>query len=123
MVDKITLIFCLVAALVAVMQPAEAQPADKNPHIGFLASSSVERNKSRVAMFQQGLHELGYIEGKNIIVEYRSAAGNFERLPELAADLVAKKVDIVVAEGAPAAHAAKKATKAASRPPPSPAAP
>jgi len=89
---------------------AEAQPAKKVTRIGFLASSSAERLKSRLPAFQQSLRELGYVEGKNIIIEYRYAEGKFERLPGLAAELVRLKVDVLVAEGAPAAHAAKNAT-------------
>jgi putative ABC transport system substrate-binding protein len=89
---------------------AEAQQAKKVTRIGFLASSSAERLKSRLPAFQQSLSELGYLEGKNIIIEYRYAEGKFERLPDLAAELVRLKVDVLVAEGAPAAHAAKNAT-------------
>ena len=66
--------------------------------------------QSWLADFQQGLQELGYLEGKNILIEQRYAVGQFERLPELAADLVRLKVDVLVVADAPAAHAAKKAT-------------
>src|SRR5713226_1611584 len=89
---------------------AQAQQPKKVPRIGFLAASSAENLKSRLAAFQQGLRELGYVEEKNIVIEYRYAAGNFERLPDLAAELVRLKMDVLVAEGAPAAHAAKNAT-------------
>ena len=65
--------------------------------------------QSWLADFQQGLQELGYLEGKNILIEQRYAVGQFERLPELAADLVRLKVDVLVVADAPAAHAAKKA--------------
>ena len=88
----------------------DAQQLKKVARIGFLASSSSERVKSRLAAFQQGLRELGYVEGKNVIVEYRSAEGKFERLPEIASELVRLKVDLLVVEGAPAAHATKNAT-------------
>src|SRR4029453_18683864 len=60
--------------------------------------------------FRQGLHELGWIEGQNIIIEYRSAEGRFERLPELVAELVQLKVDVIAASATPAALAAKNAT-------------
>jgi len=89
---------------------SDAQQLKKVARIGFLASSSSERVKSRLAAFQQGLRELGYVEGKNVIVEYRSAEGKFERLPEIASELVRLKVDLLVVEGAPAAHATKNAT-------------
>lgn len=107
---KKIIIFLLVNAILASVQLAEAQQAKKIHRIGFLASSAGERLKSRLAAFQQRLRELGYVQGQNIIIELRSAEGKFERLPGLAAELVRLKVDILVAEGAPAAHAAKNAT-------------
>lgn len=88
----------------------EAQQPKKVSRIGYLASSGGEPLKSRLAAFQQGLRDLGYVEGKNIIVEYRTAEGRFARLPELAAALVRLEVDVLVTEGTPAAHAAKDAT-------------
>jgi putative ABC transport system substrate-binding protein len=100
----------ILVLLVGFAAMADAQQPKKVPRIGFLASSTAERAKSRLAAFQQELRELGYVEGKNTIVEYRYAEGKFERLPELAAELVRLKVDILIAEGAPAAHAAKNAT-------------
>ncbi len=100
-----------ILTLLLSISAAEAQQTKKVSKIGFLASSSGERLKGRMAAFQQGLRELGYLEGKNILIEHRSAAGQFEKLPELAAELVRLKVDILVAEGAPAAHAAKNATR------------
>jgi len=74
----------------------DAQQLKKVARIGFLASSSSERVKSRLAAFQQGLRELGYVEEKNVIIEYRSAEGKFERLPEIASELVRLKVDLLV---------------------------
>ena len=91
---------------------AGAQQATKVPRIGFLGSlsASASSDQSRAEAFRQGLRELGYVDGKTIIIEYRYADGKFERLPGLAAELVRLKVDILVARGAPAAHAAKNAT-------------
>ena len=89
---------------------AKAQPTRKIPRIGFLATPAAEVIKSRVAAFEQALRELGYVDGKSIIIEYRYADGRFERLPNLATELVRLKVDILVAVGANAAHAAKNAT-------------
>ncbi len=102
----ITLALGLLAAPLAV----EAQQAKNIPRVGYLSGASAERAKSWLAAFQQGLQELGYWEGKNIVIEQRYAVGQFARLPELAAELVRLKVDVLVVADAPAAHAAKKAT-------------
>src|SRR5262245_55957915 len=88
---------------------ADAQQPGKISRIGFLASSA-ESSKTRLTAFQQGLRELGYVEGKNIVIEPRYAAGQFEKLPERAAELVRLKVDVLVVVGAPSADAAKTAT-------------
>ena len=102
----------VVLAFSVVLAPlaAEAQQAEKVWRVGYLSSSSAEREWTRFAAFQQGLRELGYLEGKSISIEQRYAGGEFERLPELAAELARLKVDIFVIAGAPAAHAAKKAS-------------
>jgi putative ABC transport system substrate-binding protein len=89
---------------------AEAQQQKKVPRIGFLGAASATSQASRLDAFRQGLRELGYVEGKNIIVEYRHAEGKFERLPELSAELMRLKVDIIVTQGSPAAEAARKTT-------------
>ena len=70
------------------------QPA--KPVIGFLSPASPSTFASRIEGFRQGLRDLGYIEGTNITVEYRFADGHYERLPQLAADLVRSKVDVIV---------------------------
>ena len=103
-------LIALILTLVGCGAMAEAQQAKNIPKLGYLSGASAERDKSWLAAFQQGLQELGYSEGKNIVIEQRRAAGQFERLPELAADLVRLKVDVLVVAGAPAAHAAKKTT-------------
>jgi len=103
--------FTLYTLLIALCVSAGAQQAKKVARIGFLGSSSAERNKDRLAAFQQVMQELGYLEGKNIVMERRHAAGRFETLPNLAAELVRLNVDVILAEGAPAAHAAKNATR------------
>jgi putative tryptophan/tyrosine transport system substrate-binding protein len=105
---------CLVvsAMLLALSFPTQAQQPKKVPRIGVLGSLSGSSSSDliRTEAFRQGLRELGYVDGENIVIEYRYADGKFERLPGLAADLVRLKVDILVARGAPAAHAAKNAT-------------
>jgi putative ABC transport system substrate-binding protein len=80
------------------------------PVIGFLHFASPGQFAHQVAAFQQGLSETGYVEGQNVAIEYRWAEGRYDRLPALAADLVGRKVDLIVAAGPPCAHAAKNAT-------------
>jgi putative ABC transport system substrate-binding protein len=89
----------------------EAQQAAKVPRIGFLATSSLVANPHLQEAFRQGLRDLDYVEGRNVVIEYRSAEGKPARLPALAAELVALKVDIIFAGNTPAALAAKQATR------------
>jgi len=91
-------IICLAlsALLFALSVSAQAQQAGKIPRIGYLAASSLSGQSARIEAFRQGLRELGYVEGKNIVIEYRSAEGKLDRLPALAAELVRLKVDIIV---------------------------
>src|SRR6266436_2101814 len=100
----------LVGLALASVRFAEAQQTGKVPRIGFLSAGSFSSTRSTVEAFRQGLRELGYIEGKNIVVEYRSGAGKPERLPDLAAELIRLKVDVIVTQSTPAAVAAKNAT-------------
>jgi putative ABC transport system substrate-binding protein len=78
--------------------------------IGFLSGSAAPIMSRNTAAFLKGMRDLGYMEGKNLVIEWRFADGNFERLPSLAADLVSSKVDVIVAVGSPAISAAQKAT-------------
>src|SRR5713226_4283469 len=89
---------------------AEAQQAAKVPRIGYLAGDLAASPHLHEA-FRQGLRDLGYVEGRNVVIEYRDAEGKSERFPALAAELVALKVDVILAGGTPAALAAKQATK------------
>ena len=97
--------------LLAFPFPARAQQPGKLHRIGYL-SASVGRDDPNYEALRQGLRALGYIEGQNLVIEYRSAEGNLDRLPALAAELVRLKVDIIFAAGATQAVAAKKATSA-----------
>src|SRR5678815_3915279 len=102
----------LVVAVVVVAAIAHAQHPKKVPRIGYLMQAETPRETTRFEGIRQALHELGYIDGQNITIEYRSARGKPDRVPELAADLVRLKVDIIVAGGGdPVVRAAKNATK------------
>jgi putative ABC transport system substrate-binding protein len=90
--------------------PAEAQPAAKVARVGFLSAGTSAALATRVEAFRQGLKELGYIEGKNIVIEYRYADVKVDRLPALAADLERSKLDVIVTAGPVATRAAKQAT-------------
>jgi putative tryptophan/tyrosine transport system substrate-binding protein len=100
----------IAGGLLAAPLTAEAQPAAKVPRIGFLGNSTATLEANLVGPFREGLRELGYVEGRNILIEYRWAEGKNERLPALIAELIAVKVDVIVTAGTPAALAVKKAT-------------
>src|SRR5437667_5347878 len=103
------LLLVLCSLLLAPRYPVQAQPA-KVPRIGFLAAVSLSANSVRFEAFRQGLRELGYVEGKNIVIEWRYADGKLDRLPALAAELVRLNVDIIVSGGSTATRPAKEAT-------------
>ena len=89
---------------------AGAQQAGKVYRIAFLGNSTAALEANLVGPFREGLRELGYVEGRNIVIEYRWAEGKYERFPQLIAELLALKVDVIVAAGTPAALAVKQAT-------------
>ena len=102
--------FC--SMLLALPFPARAQQPKKVPRIGYLSDFEPATESTRAEAIQAAMRERGYIEGQNIATEYRYAEGNRDRIPELAADLVRLKVDVIVAAGgAPLVQAAKNATK------------
>jgi len=104
-------LFWLMTTILLITTPAvEAQQTGKVLRIGFLDSSSAAGSAGRVNAFRQELSKLGWFEGKKITIEDRFAEGKNDRLPELAADLVRQKVDLIVVSGGPAALAAKGAT-------------
>jgi putative tryptophan/tyrosine transport system substrate-binding protein len=99
------------AMIFAICATVHAQQPTKIPRIGYLSSgSSAARHSPRAEAFRQGLLELGYVEGKNIAFEYRNAEGKLDRIPDLAAELVRMKVDVILTGGNSAIRAAKKAT-------------
>jgi putative tryptophan/tyrosine transport system substrate-binding protein len=106
---KSLLFWLLTVILLTTAIPAEAQPG-KVPRIGFLITSSPAAIAPRMDAFRQGLHEHGYVEGKNIVIEPRYADGKFDQLPALAAELVRLKVDVIVTSGPTATRPAKGAT-------------
>ena len=108
---KQILIWLLLTFFVANVSVAEAQQPKKVPRIGFLAANSASTNPARRDAFRQGLRALGYVEGKNIVIEYRYAEGKPEHLPALAAELVQLNVDIIVTAGAASTRPAKEATR------------
>jgi putative tryptophan/tyrosine transport system substrate-binding protein len=106
--------FLATAGTVVLAAPlaAEAQQAGKVARIGYLALGPLASPETRVTLegFRQGLRERGYVDGQNIVIAYRSADGKIDRLPGLAAELVALNVDLIVASSTPIARAAQQAT-------------
>jgi putative ABC transport system substrate-binding protein len=108
--DRRVFIGTLAGGLLAAPLAAEAQSAVKVPRIGYLAPN-LAASPHLPEAFRQGLRDLGYVESQNVVIEYRSAEGKPERLPALAAELVALKVDVIVGPGTPTALAARQATR------------
>jgi ABC-type uncharacterized transport system substrate-binding protein len=105
----LSILFALAVLAVGVI--AEAQQPGKVTRIGYLSAASPSAESLRLDGFRQALRDLGYVEGKNIVIEYRSAEGKLDRLPDLAAELVRVKVDVIVATGSPGTDAARQATR------------
>src|SRR5215831_10286069 len=103
----------VVLALSVLLAPlaGEAQESGKKPRVGVLLTPSESDSHASVEALRQGLREHGYVEGRNIIVDYRHGDGNFDRLPQLAADLVGLGVDVIVTSGTPPTRAALNATR------------
>jgi putative tryptophan/tyrosine transport system substrate-binding protein len=107
---KIVTFVALGAMLVGLSFVAYAQQPKKVPRIGRLGASSFSADSARIESFRQGLRDLGYVEGKNIIIEYRFAEGKLDRLPVLMAELVRLNVDVIVSGGATTTRLAREAT-------------
>ena len=102
----------LAVLLLSCVHLAEAQQPKKIPRIGYLSGAGDPSNPGpNVEAFRRGLQELGYIEGKNILVEYRYIEGKRDRVPSLVAELVQLKVDVLVSPNLPSIRAVKQATK------------
>ena len=110
MMDRRTVILAVAGSLLAMPFASHAQTPAKVWRIGMLETTSTTLNAANLEAFRQGLRELGYAEGRNLIIEYRSTDGRIERFVDLAAELVGMKVDLIVARQTAAAIAAKNAT-------------
>jgi ABC-type uncharacterized transport system substrate-binding protein len=100
----------LLTTLLLTTVSARAQQPAKVPRIGYLSGSGLSALTDRIESFRQGLRELGYVEDKNLVIEWRSAEGKIDRLPELAAELVRLKVDVIVSPGPLVTRPLKEAT-------------
>src|SRR5947208_11892270 len=106
------MVVLLVSLVLASVQPAQAQQPKKVSLIGYLSSSDPATESTRAETIRLALRDRGYIKGQNIAFEYRYAEGKIDRFPELAAELVRLKIDIIVVSGGdPQTQAAKNATK------------
>ena len=110
MMDRRTFIGGVAGGLLAAPLAARAQQVGKVYRIGILEAIPAAQNAANLDALRKGLRDLGYVEGRNLIIEYRSADGRAERFPDLASELVRLKVDLIVTRGTPAARAAKNAT-------------
>ena len=107
--DRRRFISGVTLSLLAAPLAAQAQQAGKVYRVGFLGNSTAALEANLVGPFREGLRDLGYVEGRNILIEYRWAEGQYERFPALIAELIALKVDVIVTAGTPASLAVKKA--------------
>jgi len=108
--DRRTLIVGIAGSLLFTPLAVRAQQAGKVYRIGILEAIPAAQNAANLEALRRGLRDLGYVEGRNLIIDYRSADGRAERFPDLASELVRLKVDLIVTRGTPAARAAKNAT-------------
>src|SRR5262249_61740718 len=106
--NKRLLVSLVVTLIPTAVHTAEAQQTPKIPHVGILFVGG--RDQPHLESFKQGMREHGYTEGKNVFFEYRYAEGNYDRLSDLAADLVEKKVDVIVTTSSISAEATRKGT-------------
>lgn len=110
MISRRTFLLALGLGSLTALTETLAQQQGKVRRIGFLGAISASGYASQVEGFRSGLRDFGYVEGKNLVVEYRWAEGQYERLPELAAELIRSRVEVIVTHGTPGTRAAKQAT-------------
>jgi putative tryptophan/tyrosine transport system substrate-binding protein len=103
-------VLLLIGFILSPIKPAEAQQPGKVARVGYVSVRGASSQAPLLEAFKQGLRELGYIEGKNVIIEYRFAEGKRERVPSMVSELVHLKVDVIVSGGAGPTRAAKQAT-------------
>ncbi|HSE02155.1 MAG TPA: ABC transporter substrate-binding protein [Burkholderiales bacterium] len=108
--QTIGLLVALAFGLLAAPLAARAQTPETLPRIGFLGNSTAALEANLIGPFQEGLRDLGYVEGKNVLIEYRWAEGKYERFPALIGELLAQKIEVIVTAGTPATLAVKKAS-------------
>src|SRR5213593_297116 len=108
--SKILLRMTLATLILACADLAQAQQPTKVHRIGYLNAVSPSTVSDRIEALRQGLRELGYVEGKNILIEYRYAEGKLDRLPALASELIRLKVDVIVTSGPLPTRVTKEAT-------------
>ena len=104
------IVILIVGLALASVHLADAQQAKKIPRIAFLGTASASVVAARVEAFREGLRELGYLEGKNIVIEYRFGEGKSNEVNSLAVELAGSKVDVIVTAGPAATRSAKEAT-------------
>ncbi len=109
--ERRTFIGAIAGGLLAAPLAAEGQQAGKVWRIAYLGNSSAALESELVAAFRQGLRDLNYVEGRNIVIEYRWAEGQYDRFPGFVAEAVQSKVDVIVTAGTPAILAAKEGTR------------
>ena len=105
-----TIVALLVGLTLASVRFADAQQQAKVPRVGLLVNGSASNFATRIDAFRQGLRDLRYVEGKNIVIEYRYSEGKMDRLPDLAAELVRLKVNLIVTHAVVATQTVKKVT-------------
>jgi putative ABC transport system substrate-binding protein len=109
-VNRRAFIGTVAGLLAAPRRPACAQPAGETARIGILDTAGIAANEANLDAFRQGLAALGHVEGRTFVIEYRSAEGRAERFPDLAAELIRLRADVIVTRGTPAALGARHAT-------------